>query len=49
MAVFTGLIAKENVVSTFGVLFGVGAEVAEDDPRPVDTVAATTPWWPTAL
>ena len=31
MAVFTGLIAKENVVSTFGVLFHVGAEVAEDD------------------
>ena len=32
LAVFTGLIAKENVVNTFGVLFGVGAEVAEDDP-----------------
>lgn len=32
VAVFTGLIAKENVVNTFGVLFGVGAEVAEDDP-----------------
>ena len=32
VAVVTGLIAKENVVSTFGVLFGVGAEVAEDDP-----------------
>ncbi len=31
VAVVTGLIAKENVVSTFGVLFGVGAEVAEDD------------------
>lgn len=31
VAVFTGLIAKENVVSTFGVLFHVGAEVAEDD------------------
>ena len=29
MAVFTGLIAKENVVSTFGVLYGF-AEVAED-------------------
>ncbi len=29
VAVFTGLIAKENVVSTFGVLYGV-AEVSED-------------------
>ena len=33
VATFTGLIAKENVVSTFGVLFHVGAEVAEDDPN----------------
>ena len=32
VATITGLIAKENVVSTFGVLFHVGAEVAEDDP-----------------
>ena len=32
VATTTGLIAKENVVSTFGVLFHVGAEVAEDDP-----------------
>ena len=31
MATITGLIAKENVVSTFGVLFHVGEEVAEDD------------------
>ena len=29
MATFTGLIAKENVVGTFGVLYGF-AEVAED-------------------
>ena len=40
VAVFTGLIAKENVVSTFGVLFGVGAEVAEDDPGLWTAVAA---------
>ena len=40
MAVFTGLIAKENVVSTFGVLFGVGSEVAEDDPSLWTAVAA---------
>lgn len=31
VATVTGLIAKENVVSTFGVLFHIGAEVAEDD------------------
>lgn len=31
VAAVTGLIAKENVVSTFGVLFHVGAEVAEND------------------
>ena len=40
VAVFTGLIAKENVVSTFGVLFGVGSEVAEDDPSLWAAVAA---------
>lgn len=40
VAVFTGLIAKENVVSTFGVLFQVGAEVAEDDPSLWTAVAA---------
>ena len=31
VAVFTGLIAKENVVATFGVVLGVGAALAEDD------------------
>lgn len=31
VATVTGLIAKENVVLTFGVLFHVGEEVAEDD------------------
>ena len=40
VAVFTGLIAKENVVSTLGVLFGVGSEVAEDDPSLWTAVAA---------
>lgn len=30
VAAVTGLIAKENVVSTFGMLFGFGSEVAED-------------------
>ena len=32
VATVTGLIAKENVVSTFGVLFGLGTDLAEDDP-----------------
>ena len=31
VATVTGWIAKENVVSTFGVLFHIGEEVAEDD------------------
>ena len=31
VATVTGLIAKENVVSTFGVLFHIGEAVAEDD------------------
>ena len=31
VATVTGLIAKENVVSTFGILFQIGEEVAEDD------------------
>ena len=32
VAAVTGLIAKENVVTTFGILFGVGSDVAEDTP-----------------
>ncbi len=40
VAAFTGLIAKENVVSTFGVLFHIGEEVAEDDPGLLANVAA---------
>ncbi len=39
VAVVTGLIAKENVVTTFGVLFSVGAEVAEDTPELLAAVA----------
>lgn len=31
VATVSGLVAKENVVGTFGVLFGFGGEVAEDD------------------
>ena len=40
VATFTGLIAKENVVATFGVLFQIGEEVAEDDPSLLTAVAA---------
>ena len=32
VATVTGLIAKENVVSTFGILFGLGADLTESDP-----------------
>ncbi|MHC1724005.1 MAG: ferrous iron transport protein B [Aminipila sp.] len=31
VATVSGLVAKENVVGTFGVLLGLGADVAEDD------------------
>ena len=34
VATVTGLIAKENVVSTFGVLFGLGADPDGGGPRP---------------
>lgn len=40
VATFTGLIAKENVVSTFGVLFHIGEEVAENDAGLLTAVAA---------
>ena len=40
VATVTGLIAKENVVTTFGVLFHVGEEAAGDDPDLLLAVAA---------
>lgn len=40
VAAVTGLIAKENVVAAFGILFGF-AEVAEDGAEIWDTLAAT--------
>lgn len=40
VATVTGLIAKENVVSTFGVLFHLGGEVAETDAGLLTAVAA---------
>ena len=39
VATITGLVAKENVVGTLGVLFGIG-EVAEDDPTLLNSVSA---------
>lgn len=38
VASITGLVAKENVVGTFGVLFGI-AEAAEDDPSLIQHVS----------
>ena len=40
VATVTGLIAKENVVTTFGVLFHVAGEAAEDTPALLTAVAA---------
>lgn len=40
VAAVTGLIAKENVVATFGILFGVAGEVAEDTPALLAAVGA---------
>ena len=40
MAAITGLVAKENVVGTFGILFGF-AEVAEDGAEIWGTLAAS--------
>ncbi len=39
VATITGLVAKENVVGTLGVLFGLG-EVAEDDPTLLNSISA---------
>lgn len=39
VATVTGLVAKENVVGTFGVLYGI-ADAVEDDPALVGNVAA---------
>ena len=36
----SGLVAKENVVATFGILFGIGEEVAEDNAQLLTTIGA---------
>ena len=40
VAAVTGLIAKENVVGTFGILYGFGSEVAEDGAEVWGSLAA---------
>ena len=40
VAAVTGLVAKENVVATFGILFGIGEEVGEDNAQLLATVGA---------
>lgn len=49
VAAVTGLVAKENVVGTFGTLLGVGAEFAEDDPALLEQVAALFPYGSAAV
>ncbi|SFD13563.1 ferrous iron transport protein B [Clostridium uliginosum] len=39
VATVTGLVAKENVVATFGILFGI-ADATEEDPALIQNVAA---------
>ena len=40
VAAVTGLIAKENVVTTFGILYNIAGEVAEDTPDLLTAVGA---------
>lgn len=49
VATFSGLVAKENVVGTFGVLFGLGGDVAEDDAGLLKQIAAMFPYGSAAL
>ena len=43
VAAITGLIAKENVVATFGMLYGFGSEVAEDGQEVWSNLQAAMP------
>ena len=49
VATVSGLVAKENVVGTFGVLLGIGADVAEDDAGLLQQIAAMFPYRAAAL
>ncbi|WP_343208070.1 ferrous iron transport protein B [Anaerolentibacter hominis] len=49
VATVSGLVAKENVVGTFGVLFGLGADVTESDPGLLAQITAMFPYGAAAL
>ena len=49
VATISGLVAKENVVGTFGVLFGFGGDVAEDDAGLLTSIASMFPYSAAAL
>lgn len=49
VATISGLIAKENVVSTFGILFGLGSDVTEKDPGLLAAVSTMFPGYASAM
>lgn len=49
VATLTGLVAKENVVGTFGVLLGLGGDVSEDDAGLLAQLAVMFPYGSAAL
>ena len=49
VATVSGLVAKENVVGTMGVLLGLGADVTEEDPGLLAQIAAMFPYGAAAL
>lgn len=49
VATVSGLVAKENVVGTFGVLFGLGGDIAESDPGLLSQISVMFPYGAAAL
>lgn len=49
VATVSGLVAKENVVGTFGVLFGLGGDISEDDPGLLQQISLMFPYGSAAL
>lgn len=49
VATVSGLLAKENVVGTFGVLLGLGSDVAENDPGLLIKLSEMFPYGAAAL
>ena len=49
VATVSGLVAKENVVGTFGVLLGLGGDVTESDPGLLAQISAMFPYGAAAL